>query len=205
MGPRSSQRARRLPGRVPRPTPCAHRTPSAPPGAHRTAPPSYRRGSVSENSLVNASPGLFREWHHISKGKSHPCGRYSDSTAKHAACSKGSLARRTGARPVSGRYATLSKRSLTRGAGARAVLQAKWSFQSDTTLCKCYNACKAWYRCTSGGISVKAAPAAPPLRDAPEHSGPTNANASAAHSQVRRDALGQETTHWGRKPPIGAG
>ena len=147
------------------PTTLPHRMPSTQPGAHRTAPPPYHRNPVSENSLVIASPGPFREWHHISKGKSHPCGRYSASTAKYAACSKGSLAR---------------------GAGARAVLQAKRSFQRDTTLCKCYNACKAWYRCTSGGISVKAAPAAPPLRDAPRCGGRT---APARRCHISRRTL----------------
>ena len=46
-------------------------------------------------------------------------------------------------------------------------------FKGIQSLCKRYNTCKVWYRCTSGGISMKAAPAAPPLRDAPRCGGRT--------------------------------
>ena len=49
-------------------------------------------------------------------------------------------------------------RSLLPWAGVGAVLQAKLGFQSDTTLCKRYNACKVWYRCTSVDIAVKTRP-----------------------------------------------
>jgi len=97
-------------------------------------------------SLVSTSPEQFRKRYHASKGKPRPWGRYSASTAMRATFSKGSLACRTGTGAVCKRCRIL---------------------KGIPSLCKRYNACKVWYRCTSGGISVKAAPAVPPLRDAP--------------------------------------
>ena len=95
-------------------------------------------------SLVSTSPEQFRKRYHASKGKPRPWGRYSASTAMRATFSKGSLAR-----------------------GTDAVCKRCRILKGIPSLCKRYNACKVWYRCTSGGISVKAAPAVPPLRDAP--------------------------------------
>ena len=114
------------------------------PASHRAAPAPSRRSSASGNSLVNASPEQFRKRYHASKGKPRPWGRYSASTAMRATFAKGSLAR-----------------------GTDAVCKRCRIFKGIPSLCKRYNTCKAWYRCTSGGISVKADPAVPPLRDAP--------------------------------------
>ena len=128
-------------------------------------------------SLLSASPEQFRKRYHASKGKPRPWGRYSASTAMRATFSKGSLARRTGTDAVCKRCRIL---------------------KGIPSLCKRYNTCKAWYRCTSGGISVKAAPAVPPLRDAPGCGGrptPTPPRRTPGHSKTLR----------GRKLPIGVG
>ena len=69
-----------------------------------------------------------------------------------------SLCERTTTRGVRGVLHAKSRSDRKTGPvgwDAWAVLQAKLSFQSDTTLCKCYNTCKVWYRCKSGGSAVK--------------------------------------------------
>ena len=152
--------------------------PSPPPGARPTGPscPSALPSEFCNGeSLVSASPEQFRKRYHASKGKPRPRGRYSASTAMRAAFSKGSLACRT---------------------GTGAVCKRCRIFKGIPSLCKCYNTCKVWYRCTSGGISVKAAPAVPPLRDAPGCRGrPTP-------TPPQRTPQCGETLR-GRKPPIG--
>ena len=175
----------------------AMRAPTAP-ASHRAAPAPSRRSSASENNLVNASPEQLRKRYHASKGKPRPWGRYSASTAMRATFSKGSLARRT---------------------GTDAVCKRCRIFKGIPSLCKRYNTCKVWYRCTSGGISVKAAPLFHRCEMRP---GAVVGQRRRLHGalRVQRDASGQETTHWGRacaggtgaeggiggrKPPIGAG
>ena len=160
----------------------AMRAPTSP-ASHRAAPAPSRRSSASGNSLVNASPEQFRKRYHASKGKPRPWGRYSASTAMRAAFSKGSLAR---------------------GTDAGAVCKRCRIFKGIPSLCKRYNTCKAWYRCTSGGISVKAAPLFHRCEMRP---GAVVGQRRRLHGalRVQRDASGQETTHWGRACAGGTG
>ena len=132
-------------------------------------------------SLVSASPEQFRKRYHASKGKPRPWGRYSASTAMRATFSKGSLAR-----------------------GTDAVCKRCRIFKGIPSLCKRYNACKVWYRCTSGGISVKAAPLFHRCEMRP---GAVVGQRRRLHGalRVQRDASGQETTHWGRACAGGTG
>ena len=114
--------------------------------------------------------------------------------------------------------AAVSKGSLGPGEGTGAVLRAKWSSQSDATLCKRYNACKVWHRCKSGGVAVKTGPwsarAQAPVgqvRSARRPRSPRRADSGAlgpgaaapaappaVPSRAPRAALGQASPHWGR-------
>lgn len=109
--------------------------------------------------------------------------------------------------PLLGQYCNASRvlEGKPRPWGGRGRgLQAMSYFQSDTTLCKRYNTCKAWYRCTSGGISVKAAPLFHRCEMRP---GAVVGQRRRLHGalRVQRDASGQETTHWGRACAGGTG
>ena len=132
-------------------------------------------------SLVSTSPEQFRKRYHASKGKPRPWGRYSASAAMRATFSKGSLAR-----------------------GTDAVCKRCRIFKGIPSLCKRYNTCKAWYRCTSGGISVKAAPLFHRCEMRP---GAVVGQRRRLHGalRVQRDASGQETAHWGRACAGGTG
>ena len=100
--------------------------------------------------------------------------------------------------------ATFSKGSLARGTDAGAVCKRCRIFKGIPSLCKRYNTCKAWYRCTSGGISVKAAPLFHRCEMRP---GAVVGQRRRLHGalRVQRDASGQETTHWGRACAGGTG
>ena len=112
----------------------------------------------------------------------------------------------------------VSKGSLS-PSGGRSGLFCKRSgvLKGIPSLCKCYNACEVWYRCESGprlvGIAARTAHGArrPGLRRsrATQYRGENRhwlalrcaSDYDDPHRVARlgrEDALGQETTHWGR-------
>ena len=91
-------------------------------------------------------------------------------------------------------------------------------FKGIPPLCQCYNACKVWHRCKSGGVAVKTGPwsarAQAPVgqvRSARWPRSPRRADSGAlgpgaaapaappaVPSRAPRAALGQASPHWGR-------
>ena len=104
------------------------------------------------------------------------------------------------------------------GEGTGAVFKRSGVFKGIPPLCQCYNACKVWHRCKSGGVAVKTGPwsarAQAPVgqvRSARWPRSPRRADSGAlgpgaaapaappaVPSRAPRAALGQASPHWGR-------
>ena len=122
------------------------------------------------------------------------------------------------------RWSFVLLQSETAGAPCGLFCKRCGVFKGIPSLCKCYNACKVWYRCENGpcrvGIAVKTESVAPP-QPAPVSNDRTGTGIGALPSArvcfgEGEVAAGQENGHrsvavgkgngnWGRESGIGAG